>query len=88
MTWTVEFTPKARKDLARLPVADQRRIGDFLNKRAAVHKNPRSLAKRLTGVKEELWRFRVGDFRIIVQFQDARIVILVLAIGNRREDYR
>jgi mRNA interferase RelE/StbE len=88
MTWTVEFTVKARKDLAGLHVRDQRRISDFLESRAAVHENPRLLAKRLTAVKEELWRFRVGDFRVIVRFQADRMVILIIEVGNRREVYR
>jgi mRNA interferase RelE/StbE len=88
MTWTIEFTSKARKDLARLPVRDQRRIADFLRLRAAEHENPRLLAKRLTAVRQELWRFRVGDFRVIVQFEDQRLSILVIEVGNRREVYR
>ena len=88
MTWTIEFTPKARKDIARLQVRDQRRIADFLNLRAASYDNPRLLAKRLTAVNEELWRFRVGDFRIIVQFQDNHLTILVVEVGDRREVYR
>jgi mRNA interferase RelE/StbE len=85
MTWAVEFTSKARKDLARLPVRDQRRIADFLRLRASARENPRALAKRLAAVREELWRFRVGDYRVIVQFQDKGMVILVVEIGNRRE---
>lgn len=47
MTWTVEFTSKARKDIARLPTQEQRRIGDFLQRRVSTHENPRALAKRL-----------------------------------------
>ncbi|WP_352696080.1 type II toxin-antitoxin system RelE/ParE family toxin [Mesorhizobium sp. M0152] len=48
----------------------------------------RILAKRLTGTKQEAWRFRVGDHRVITQFQDSRLVVLVVEIGNRREIYR
>lgn len=88
MTWAVEFTSKAWKDIARLPTEEQRRITDFLQRRVSTHENPRALAKRLTAVKEELWRFRVGDYRILVQFQDARLIILVIGVGNRREVYR
>nr|WP_245454983.1 type II toxin-antitoxin system RelE/ParE family toxin [Mesorhizobium sp. M9A.F.Ca.ET.002.03.1.2] len=57
-------------------------------KEFSAHPNPRALAKRLTGTKEEAWRFRVGDYRIIAQFQDSRLVVLVVEIGNRREVYR
>ncbi|MER8903657.1 type II toxin-antitoxin system RelE/ParE family toxin [Mesorhizobium sp. M0772] len=84
----VEFTPRAEKDIERLSTKDQRRILEFLNQRVSAHPNPRALAKRLTGTKEEAWRFRVGDHRIITQFQDSRLVVLVVEVGNRREVYR
>jgi mRNA interferase RelE/StbE len=88
MTWRVEFTPRAEKDIERLSTKDQRRILEFLTQRVSAHPNPRALAKRLTGTKEEAWRFRVGDYRIITQFLDSRLVVLVVEVGNRREVYR
>ncbi len=86
--WTIEFTPNARKQLKRLALTDQRRITDFLLERAASRENPRSLAKRLTVPDDELWRFRVGDFRIIARFVDQRLEITVISVGHRREVYR
>jgi mRNA interferase RelE/StbE len=86
--WTIEFTANARKDLKRLAPSDQRRITDFLSERAASHENPRALAKRLTIPNEELWRFRVGDFRIIARFIDQKLEITVISVGHRREVYR
>jgi mRNA interferase RelE/StbE len=88
MSWRVEFTPRAEKDIERLSTKDQRRILDFLLRRVSVHPNPRALAKRLTGLKEEVWRFRVGDYRVIVRFRDSQLIVLVVEVGNRREVYR
>lgn len=88
MTWNVEFTTNARKDLRRIHPIERRRITEFLLERAAVHPNPRDLAKRLVGQNDELWRFRVGDFRIIVRFFDERMEILVIEAGHRSEIYR
>jgi mRNA interferase RelE/StbE len=88
MTWRVEFTPRAKKDIERLSTKDQRRVLEFLAGRVSAHPDPRVLAKRLTATKEEAWRFRVGDHRIIVQFWDSRLVVLIVEIGNRREVYR
>jgi mRNA interferase RelE/StbE len=65
-----------------------RRLVDFMDKRVAVAKDPRSLGKALTGVLGVFWRYRVGDYRIIVSIEDKRICILVVRIGNRREVYR
>lgn len=88
MTWRVEFTRRAEKDIEQLSTKDQRRILEFLNQRVSTHPNPRALAKRLTATKEEAWRFRVGDYRIITKFHDSRLVVLVVEVGNRREVYR
>lgn len=62
MNWKVQFTAKARKDLRRFAVGDQRRIADFLYERVSKHADPRRLAKRLSGVDIALWRFRLGAF--------------------------
>jgi mRNA interferase RelE/StbE len=86
--WAIEFTPKARKELKRLALTDQRRIADFLTERAASHENPRALAKRPTVPDDELWRFRVGDFRITARFADQKLEITVITVGHRREVYR
>jgi mRNA interferase RelE/StbE len=88
MTWRVEIEPRAKKELSRLDVSDQRRIIDFLEGRVAVHPNPITLATRLTTTKEDLWRFRVGDHRIIVKFIGRRLLILVVRIGHRGDIYR
>jgi mRNA interferase RelE/StbE len=85
---TIEFTANARKQLKRLALTDQRRISDFLLERAASHENPLALAKRLTVPDDELWRFRIGDFRIIARFVGQKLEITVISVGHRREIYR
>ncbi|WP_318036957.1 type II toxin-antitoxin system RelE family toxin [Mesorhizobium sp. AR02] len=76
-------------DLARRvhPARRERHRAAF-DERSTAHPNPRALAKRLIATKEEAWRFRVGDYRIITQFHDSRLVVLVVEVGNRREVYR
>jgi len=88
MNWRVEIDPRAEKDLGRLSERDRNRILVFLHDRVATHPNPAALATRLTGSKEGLSRFRVGDYRLIVKFLNGRLVVLVIEIGNRREVYR
>jgi mRNA interferase RelE/StbE len=88
MSWRIEFTPRAEKDLERLSTKDERRILEFLRNRVAVHPDPRALAKRLKGYESDVWRFRVGDYRIVTRFIDSRLVVLVIEVGNRREVYR
>jgi mRNA interferase RelE/StbE len=51
--------------------------------------DPRSLGEALKGSKlGELWKYRVGDYRVIADIQDEVICILVLRIGNRRDVYK
>ncbi|MBI2768331.1 MAG: type II toxin-antitoxin system RelE/ParE family toxin [Burkholderiales bacterium] len=89
MAWAVEFDPDAVKDLKRLDKQVQKRIVEFLRERLAPMKNPRELGEALAGSKlGNYWKYRVGDWRIICDIQDKRIVVRVLRVGNRREVYR
>ena len=89
MAWTIEFHDRALRDLKRLGKADADRIVRFIELRLAATDDPRSLGAALQGVRfEHLWRYRVGDYRIICSIQDSRLVVLVLSVGHRREVYR
>jgi len=50
--------------------------------------NPRSKGKALSGNLKGLWRYRVGDYRVICQIIDNEVVILVVELGHRKEIYR
>ena len=54
----------------------------------AGREDPRMRGKALAGDKKGLWRYRVGDYRVLCQINDGRLVILVIAIGHRNEVYR
>ena len=85
----IEFDDAAKKDLSKLDKQIARRITDFLRERVAPLDDPRSLGHALKGAAlGELWRYRVGDYRIICDIQDGALRILVITIGNRREIYR
>ncbi len=89
MAWAVEFDPDAVKDLKKLDKQVQARILEFLRERLARLTNPRELGEALAGSKlGNYWKYRVGDWRIICDLQDQRIVVRVLRVGNRREVYR
>ncbi len=89
MAYKVEFDPDALQDLKRLDRPIQQRLVGFLKLRVAVLDNPRDIGEPLAGARlGNYWKYRVGDWRIICDIQDARIVVRVLRIGNRREVYR
>jgi len=88
MTWAVSFTKSARKQFSKLSPPDRSRVLKFLNQRVVPHADPRELAKRLQGKTDELWRFRVGNLRLIAQISEGLMTIVVIEIGHRREIYR
>lgn len=53
-----------------------------------VSPNPKVLAKQLKGTKQQFFRFRIGDYRVIVRFEDKDLIILALKIGHRRSVYK
>ncbi|HXG28941.1 MAG TPA: type II toxin-antitoxin system RelE/ParE family toxin [Nevskiales bacterium] len=88
MAWDVEFKQSAFRQLEKLDRAIQRRILAFLKDRVTAGADPRLHGKALQGDRQGLWRYRVGDYRIICEIQDHRLVVLVLSLGHRKEIYR
>jgi mRNA interferase RelE/StbE len=86
--WRVEISRAAEKQITRLNRNTQRLILRFLRERVAVAENPRRWGKPLHGEKRDLWRYRVGDYRLICDIQDEKITVLVLVIGHRKDVYR
>lgn len=85
----IEFDPGALDDLKKLDRPVQQRLLGFLRTRVAPLENPRSLGEALSGARlGTYWKYRVGDWRIICDIQDERIVVRVLRVGNRREIHR
>ena len=88
MAWKIEFVPAAAKEIKKLGKAEAGRIIATLESRIAVLDNPRKLGSALTGELGGLWRWRVGDYRVIAKIEDERITILVIRVAHRREVYR
>ena len=89
MAWIIEIDDHAVKQIAKLGRADASRIRDFIANRIAILDNPRLAGKALQGSKlGDLWRYHIGDYRIICDLQDERLVVLVVEVGHRREIYR
>ncbi len=89
MVWCVEFDPAAIKELKKLDRQVAQRILVFLNERVAALDDPRHIGEALKGSKlGEFWKYRVGDYRLIVSIEDSKILILILHIGHRSKVYR
>ncbi|KJS65045.1 MAG: type II toxin-antitoxin system RelE/ParE family toxin [Serpentinimonas sp.] len=88
MAWTIDYTDTAKAQLRKLDRQTARRIVDFMDARIATLESPRSTGKALVGPLGGLWRYRVGDCRVICEIRDGALRVLVVQIGNRREIYR
>ncbi len=89
MAWQIEITATATRQLSKLGKPEARRIVEFLRIRIASLTDPRQTGKALKGPQfGNLWRYRVGDYRLLCEIQDDRVIVLVLEIGHRREIYR
>lgn len=86
--WRVEFDRAAARELRKLGLDAERRVLKFLRERIVGSDDPRRLGHPLTGDHKGLWRYRVGDYRIVATIEDDRFVVLVVTVGHRREVYR
>lgn len=85
MSWTIEFDDRARRELRKLGPEIQQQILRYVRERIAGTKDPRQLGKPLRRNLAGLWRYRVGDYRLICRLEDDRLIVLVLQLGHRRE---
>ena len=87
MSWVYRFDERALKELKKLDRQAQTQIIAYLDSRVAVSEDPRRFGKPLRANLAGLWRYRVGDFRILCQITDAELLVLVVAVGNRKNIY-
>jgi len=85
--WAVEFDDRARRELRKLDVKAQKVILRYLRERVAGSSDPRQFGKPLRMNLAGLWRYRIGDYRLICRIEEHRLVVLVLKVGHRREVY-
>lgn len=88
MAWTIDYADTAKGQLSKLDRQTARRIVNFMDDRVAGLANPRSIGKALTGPLGGLWRYRLGDHRIICDIQDGALRVLVVQVGSRSKVYR
>lgn len=89
MAWKVEVDAAAKKELSKLDPDAARRILAFLRNRLSQLDDPRSIGEALKGsTLGHLWKYRVGDYRVIASIEDRMLRILVVRVGNRREVYK
>lgn len=88
MTWKIEYSKTAQQSLHRMDRHTAERILDYMEQRIATLQDPRTHGKALKGPFGELWRYRLGDYRIVCQIQYGTLCILALNIGHQSKIYK
>jgi mRNA interferase RelE/StbE len=88
LAWKIQFDPRALKELEKLDGSAQQRILKFLNQQISPAKDPRAKGKALAGEFAGLWRYRVGEYRLICDIRDKLLIILILRVAHRKDIYR
>ena len=87
MIWQVKFSETAKRQLNKLQKQTQKDILKYLKKRIKTDEDPQRFGSLLRRSLSGLWKYRVGDYRLICEIQQEEIVVLVLAVGHRRKIY-
>lgn len=87
MKYQIKHTKRFDKQLEKLEKGAAVKILNYLRNTIDGTENPRNFGKALTGNYKGLWRYRVGDYRIICNIQDEKCIVLALETGHRKEIY-
>ena len=88
MSYQVETTTRFDREFKKLDKYTQRMLKTWIGKHLLNCTDPRQYGKGLTANRSGQWRYRIGDYRLICEIQDDKLVILALSVGHRREVYQ
>lgn len=88
MKYRLEYSRRVIKEVKRLDHYTQRMLKAWIEKNLLDCENPRAHGKGLTANRSGQWRYRIGDYRLICEIDDGKLIILALTLGHRSEIYK
>lgn len=88
MKYRLLFSKRALKELKKMDKAVSALIFAWLKKNIDGAADPRAFGKALKGDKKEMWRYRIGDYRVLADIEDENLTIIAIEIGHRRDIYK
>lgn len=83
--YKIQFSRSAEKEIAALPNAVLKRVANAIDK---LESNPRPTGcKKLKGSSQNLWRIRIGDYRVVYSIEDVLLIVDIRKVGHRRDIY-
>ena len=87
-TYKLVFSKDFHKILPKLDKTVQKLVLSYIKKYLENTDNPRARGKALVGDKKGYWRYRIGDYRLIVEIHDDELIIVALTFGHRKNVYK
>ncbi|MCL2843887.1 MAG: type II toxin-antitoxin system RelE/ParE family toxin [Chitinivibrionia bacterium] len=87
MVYKVVPSPKFEKDLKKIGKSNATEIIKWIEKNLENTQNPREKGKQLKYDFQEYWRYRIGDFRLLVEIIDNKLILSLITVAHRREIY-
>ena len=87
MSYKLQFEKSALKKLMKMDSSQRIMLMAWMSRNLENCENPRKIGKALTGKMNQFWRYRVGDYRIVVDIHDDVLIIVVISLGHRSEIY-
>lgn len=88
MRYKLVFSKRALKELKKMDKAVSALIFAWLRKNIDGASDPRAFDKALKGDKKDMWRYRIGDYRVLANIEDENLIIIAIEIGHRRDIYK
>ena len=82
------YSKDFQKIFKKLDPSVQKLVASYIKHNLENTDNPRDYGKALVGDKKGLWRYRIGNYRLIVEIQDNKLIILILTFGHRKDIYK
>lgn len=87
MIYQILTTEKFDKSIRKLDKQTQKIIKAWIDKNLVGCENPRIHGKGFTANRSGHWRYRVGDYRILADIQDDKLILIFVDVGHRRQIY-
>lgn len=87
MKYKISYSVSVLKKFKKMDAQEAKRIVEYMQEIEKLD-NPRIKGKQLMGNRAELWRYRVGDYRVICQIRDTILTVLIVEVGHRKEIYK
>lgn len=88
MSYRVELSETYKKAAKDIDKGSEMLILKWLKKNIEGSSNPRAFGKPLKGNLKNYWRYRIGNYRVIVDIQEDKLVVLAINVGHRKSIYK